>query len=128
MPACTITSKTRTRLFEKTVFSVAHAGIYRINQCWKKVFCCCGITNLKLLFGMYGHIFCLFVCLSLTRPHRPELLFLAISWIQNFTQHVEMKKFQPRSNLRILGTAGQGLSKAACVSKLPFPNYKERVL
>lgn len=27
-------------------------------------FCCCGITNLKLLFGMYGHIFRLFVCLS----------------------------------------------------------------
>lgn len=34
----------------------------------------------------------LLFCLSLTRPHKPGLLFLMISWIQNFTQHVKMKK------------------------------------
>jgi len=34
--ARTITLKTRTRLFEKTVFSVARVGIYRIIQHWKK--------------------------------------------------------------------------------------------
>lgn len=60
----------------------------------EKVFCC-GIMYLKCLLGMYGNIFCFSAYLSLARPHKPELLFLTISWIQNFTQHVRMKKLSP---------------------------------
>jgi len=33
-----------------------------------------------------------FSSVSLALPRKPELLFLTISRIQNFTQHVKMKK------------------------------------
>lgn len=50
--------------------------------------------------------------LPLTCPRKPGLLFLMISWIQNFTQHVKMKKKKISPEvLTILGTAGQDLSE-----------------
>lgn len=136
VPACKITSKTRTRLFEKNYFLCGSCWNLQNKPMLEIFFFCCGTMLLKCLLGMYGNIFCFFVCLSLTRPHKPGLLFLTISWIQNFTQHVKMKKKEKNSPqvLTILGTAGQDLSEEKIwvrqyiSGRLSIPYYKEHVL